>query len=304
VSEGEATAVPLLAVPNFSEGRDQAIVDRLAGALVAPPGVRLLDRHLDPDHNRTVLTAAGDPVALIDGLIAAAKVAAREIDAANPPGGPGVHPHVGALDVAPLVYLNEEDLGRACAAALVLGDRLGAEVGLPVFLYGSLGGGRSRAELRRGGVAGLGQRLACGQLKPDFGPDRLHPTAGATLVAARPPLVAFNCHLKEGVTLEQAKVVAAELREGGAAGLPGVRALAMALPRRGETILSFNVEQPLQLPLATLLEQVSKRVAVSSCEIVGLCPEAALSGFPEELLRDFDAGRQLLERALASAGDR
>jgi len=288
----------LLAVPNFTEGRDQLVVERLARSLAAPPGVDLLDSHVDRDHNRTVLTARGEPLPLIEGLVAAAKVALEEIDVLSPPGGPGVHPHVGSLDVAPFVYLDDRRRGLACAAALVLGDRLGAELGLPVFLYGPLAGGRSRAELRKGGPRSLGRRIAAGELVPDFGPSRLHPRGGATLVAARPPLVAFNCHLAPGATLKRAREVAAELREGGSAGLPGLRALALPLASRGEVILSFNVEQPQRVPLVKVLEEVRKRVAVAYCELIGLCPQAALAGFPKELLRGFDERRQILEQAV------
>ncbi len=107
----------------------------------------------------------------------------------------GEHPHVGALDVAPVVYLEESSRGAACAQALVIADRIGDELQIPVFLYGELAGGRTRAQLRSGGSAGLAERIAMGEVAPDFGPARLHPTAGATLVGARAPLVAFNLQL-------------------------------------------------------------------------------------------------------------
>src|SRR5262249_54523959 len=127
----------------------------------------------------------------------------------------GIHPRVGALDVAPIVYLHQADRGSACAEALVLGDLLAKELGLPVFMYGELAGGRARAELRRGGPQALAARIEAGELVPDFGPRRAHQTAGATLVAARPPLVAFNIELAPPATLADARAIAARIREGG-----------------------------------------------------------------------------------------
>src|SRR5581483_5693624 len=197
----------------------------------------------------------------------------------------GAHPHVGALDVVPLVYFDERTRGGACAEALVVADRLAAEFGLPVFLYGELAGetpGRTRAELRRGGVAGLASRIAGGEARPDFGPAALHPRAGATLVAAREPLVAFNLQLRAPATFEDARLVAALVREGGARGLPGVRAIAVGLGG-GVAQVSMNVERPLELPLAEVVRAVDELSPVASAELVGLAPRAALEGFPPDL---------------------
>src|SRR5207248_4156555 len=129
--------------------------------------------------------------------------------------------------------------------ALVLGDLLGDELGLPVFLYGELGGGRTRAEVRRGGLDALAERLATGKLHPDFGPPRLHPTAGAVLVAARTPLLAFNVELAAPATLEDARTIAAAIREGGGEGLPSLRALGLWLAERGVAQVSMNLEDPI-----------------------------------------------------------
>src|ERR1039458_6575535 len=117
----------------------------------------------------------------------------------------GIHPRVGAIDVAPIVYRSDADRGAACAEALVLADLLGDQLQLPVFLYGILADGRTRAQLRRGGPATLAQRIAAGELTPDFGPRRLHPTGGAVLVAARAPLVAFNVELAAPATEREAR---------------------------------------------------------------------------------------------------
>ena len=162
---------------------------------------------------------------------------------------------MGALDVAPVVYLDESSRGAAYAQALVIADRIGHELQIPVFLYGELAGGRTRAQLRSGGVGGLAERIATGELAPDFGPARLHPTAGATLVGARPPLVAFNLQLAPPASVADARRIAALIREGGPEGLPGVRAIGVRLA--GEMAqVSMNVERPFEVPLALVLERV------------------------------------------------
>jgi glutamate formiminotransferase len=209
----------------------------------------------------------------------------------------GIHPRVGVVDVAPVVYLSDEDRGRACAEALVLGDLLGQELKLPVFLYGVLGGGRTRAELRRGGPQKLGERIAAGELRPDFGPERLHPTAGAVLVAARPPLVAFNVELAPPATLDEAKAIAAAVREGGAEGLPSVRALGLWLERRQVAQVSINVEDHRAVPLAVVIGSIARHTQIAQAELVGLAPRAAFAGFPEGIsVRN----RATIEDALAA----
>ena len=199
-------------------------------------------------------------------------------------GHDGIHPRIGALDVAPIVFLAEEDRGAACAEALVLADRLGEELELPVFLYGILAGGRSRAELRRGGPTALKARIESGELVPDFGPARLHPTAGAVLVGARPPLVAFNVELRAPATIEDAKRIAALIREGGADGLPGVRAIGLWLEHRGVAQVSTNVEDHRAVPLRRLVDAIAKYAEPLECELVGLAPAAAFEGFPHDLV--------------------
>jgi glutamate formiminotransferase/glutamate formiminotransferase/formiminotetrahydrofolate cyclodeaminase len=210
----------------------------------------------------------------------------------------GEHPRIGVLDVAPIVYLSEDGIGAACAEALVTADRLGEEVRLPVFLYGALGGGRSRAELRRGGLQGLADRMAAGELTPDFGPGELHPTAGAVLVAARPPLAAFNVELAPPATLQDAKSVAAAIREGGSHGLAGVRAIGIWLARRGVAQVSTNVEDALNLPLAAVVAAITEHATPARAEVVGLVPAAALRDFPADLEIK---GAATIENALAVA---
>jgi glutamate formiminotransferase / 5-formyltetrahydrofolate cyclo-ligase len=268
----------LLAVPNVSEGRDAATLDAI-GAAFAAGGARLLDRHEDPDHNRAVFTLAAPPGVLHEALAAGAQAAIERVDLTR---HAGLHPHVGAVDVAPVVHRTPEQRGAAIAEALALADRLG-QLGLPVFLYGALAGGRTRAELRRGGPEALAARMAEG-LAPDFGPPAMHPTAGATLVAARPPLVAFNLELAPPSTEEDARRIASLVRESGAEGLPSVRAIGLSLSARDAVAqVSCNVEDHEALPLVALLEAVERHARVSEAELVGLAPEAAFAGWPERV---------------------
>jgi len=282
----------LLAVPNVSEGRDGPVLDGLRRAFGPPGGARVLDVHADPDHGRCVFTLSGAPGRLADALHAGARRAVEEVRL----GRGGSHPHVGVLDVVPLVFLDQDARGAACAEALVAADLIG-ELGVPVFLYGALAGGRTRAELRRGGVEGLGARMA-GGLRPDFGPGAPHRTAGATLVAARPPLVAFNVELAPPAGIQDAQRIAALIREGGERGLPGLRAIGLTLPARGGVAqVSMNVEDHRALPLADVVGAIGRHARVVEAELVGLAPAAAFAGFPEDVpVRN----RRTLEEALAA----
>jgi glutamate formiminotransferase len=289
----------LLAVPNFSEGRDDATIGALGRALTAEPGATLLATHRDPDHNRCVFTLAGEPGTLAPALLAGARVAVERIDLRR---HEGVHPHVGALDVAPLVHLRPADRGAACAEALVTADLLARRLDLPVLLYGALAQGRTRAELRRSGPAELARRLADADLAPDFGPPHAHPSAGATLVAARPPLVAFNVTLQPPASLDAACEIAARIREGGPEGLPGLRAIGLRLDRQQEVQISMNVERPDLTPLRDVVAAIARHAPPAAAELVGLAPERAFEGFPQNLpIPGFDPDAHLIERALRRA---
>jgi glutamate formiminotransferase len=187
------------------------------------------------------------------------------------------------LDVAPFVYLETADRGAACAAALITADMLGDELELPVFLYGELARGRTRADLRRGGPTELKARIDAGALAPDFGPKVLDPSKGAVLVAARPPLVAFNVELGVPATLEQARQIAAEIRESGPAGLEGVRAIGLWLAQSGRAQVSTNIEDHHATPLRVVVEAIAQHATPVGAELVGLAPRAAFDGFPEDL---------------------
>jgi glutamate formiminotransferase/glutamate formiminotransferase/formiminotetrahydrofolate cyclodeaminase len=319
----------LLAVPNVSQGRDADTIAAISTAFTAvgpaagepadaqhdaraAVGVALLDVHSDPDHDRSVFTLAGRQLNLAEAVVRGASAVVERVEVMSAQSGglpgprrrPGQHPHVGALDVAPIVYLDERDRGAACAEALVVADRIGFELDVPVFLYGELAGGRSRAQLRRGGVQGLASRMAGDRaeaVRPDFGPSRLHPTAGATLVAAREPLVAFNVMLASPASVQDARAIAAVIREGGQEGLPGVRAIGVELAGSVAQV-SVNIERPLEIPVALVVEAVARHARVACAELVGLAPQAALQGLSEDVqLRGFDPARQVIEKALGSS---
>ncbi len=244
-------------------------------AIAAAFGPGLLHRSADPDHHRAVFTLAGAPGELHRAVLAGARAALERIDLAR---HEGVHPRVGAVDVAPIVYLERAQRGAACAEALVLADELG-QLGVPVFLYGDLAGGRTRAQLRRGGPEELARRIAAGELRPDFGPPTLAPRAGATLVAARPPLVALNVEVD--APLATAREVAALIREGGAEGLPGVRALGLALT--GAVQVSTNIEDHARVTAADVVAAVRRHAPVTGAELVAPAPRAALAEFPADV---------------------
>jgi len=290
----------VLAVPNFSAGRDADAIALVEAALAA--GGSVLDIHSDRVHDRSVYTVAGEPSALTQALVDGARAAVVAIDMDL---YAGAHPAIGVLDVAPLAWLGDGERDAAREAAMTAAKGIAEQVGLPVFLYGELAATeerRERAFFRRGGLEELRRRMGAGELEPDFGPSRPHPSAGATLVTARAPLAAFNMVL-EGVGLDGARQVAMRLRESGG-GPAGVRAIAIDLGDEGAQI-STNVHDPIAVPLAVVVELVRALAAetggrVVAAEIVGLVAEAALTGFPADVpLGRFDPDRQLIERRLA-----
>lgn len=286
--------ISLLAVPNVSEGKDASKIDAIGRAFAKGGEAQLLDVHSDPNHHRTVYTLCGQPGSLARALLAGAAEAVRCVDISD---GRGEHPHVGAVDIIPLVYPTARARGAAFAEALITADLIATSLELPVLLYGALAEGRSRAELRRGGVSGLSDRIASGEIRPDFGPAGLHPTAGATLVGARAPIVAFNLELGAGASLEDARRIAALIREGGGEGLPGLRAIGVDLGDRAQ--VSMNVERPAELPLRLVVGAVSRHAPISRAELVGLAPSVAFEGFPQGVrLPGFDPSRHLIENAL------
>jgi glutamate formiminotransferase len=289
--------LPLESVPNFSEGRDRATLDALAGALSAR--ARLLDVHADADHNRSVFTLVADEHALVEALVAAIACARERIDLRR---HEGAHPLVGAADVVPVVPVRPGDMERAKRAALALAERVGGELDLPVFVYGELAPGRGPAFFRAEGLEGLRRRVESGELAPEFGPARIEERSGAVLVGARRPLIAFNVNLRG--ELEAAREIAAAVRERDG-GFPGVRALGLELPRAGLVQVSMNVEDweaaALHDLLAAIEREASARGAkVVGSELVGLMPGGAAAAAAGAALRidGFDASRVLELRLL------
>jgi glutamate formiminotransferase len=275
-------------VPNFSEGRRADVVDEIVAAFTdAHPEVLLLDRSSDPDHNRSVLTLAGPGPALVEAAVAGAAACARLIDLTR---HDGVHPRMGALDVLPFVPL---DPGFDCVPlALEAGRRLADQVGIPVYLYGAAARVRQRAELPSVRATGFEELALAAERDParapDLGGPGLHPTAGATAVGVRPFLIAYNVNLAtQDVQVAKRIARAVRARDGG---LPAVRALGLALGRRGMTQVSMNLLDFQVTGLATVFAAVAGLAAgagveVVDSEVVGLVPEAALAGVQPETLK-------------------
>jgi glutamate formiminotransferase len=287
----------LESVPNFSEGRDAEVVAALEAALSGP--ARLLDVHVDADHHRSVFTLVGEGPELIESLLAGIACARERIDLRR---HEGAHPRIGAADVVPVVPLRGDWMPAARETALELARRIGAELGLAVFLYGEVGQGRGPAFFRRGGPEGLTARIAAGELEPDFGPRELDPRAGGVIVGARRPLIAFNVNLRGELTA--AREVAAVVRETGG-GFPGVRALGLDLPRAGVVQVSMNVEDFEAAALHEIVRRVEREAALRGAEVlgselVGLMPAgAALAAAGASLRIDgFDASHVLELRLL------
>jgi glutamate formiminotransferase len=262
--------LPLESVPNFSEGRDRATIAALAAALSG--SAELLDVHSDPDHNRSVFTLVGDEEGLVAALVAGVACARERIDLQR---HEGAHPRIGAADIVPLVAVDPADAERARACALVVAGRIGAELQLPVFLYGESGAGRGPAFFRHGD---LQSRIDAGEVAADFGPAQLDPHAGGVIVGARRPLIAFNVNLATD-DAAVARTIAAAVRERGG-GFPGVRALGLFLPRAGHAQVSMNVEDYEAAALHDIVARVEteareRGVDVLGAELVGLMPAGA-----------------------------
>jgi glutamate formiminotransferase len=292
--------VLLESVPNFSEGRDHHVIDALREVLGAAPA-RLLDVHMDPDHNRSVFTLVAEAEPLVEALLAGIACARERIDLTR---HLGAHPRIGAADVVPIVPFRPVEMDHAHEAALVLARRVGDELDLPVFLYGETGAHRGPAFFRRGGPGELQRRIDAGELAPDFGPSVLDLRAGGVIIGARRPLIAFNVNLRGD--LSAARAVASVVRESGG-GFPGVRALGLALAHAGLVQVSMNVEDWEAAALHEIVERVEAEARahgaeVVGSELVGLMPAGAAVAAAGEMLRidGFDASHVLELRLLQS----
>jgi len=262
-------------VPNFSEGRDQATIDALRSAIVAVPGVKLLDVQSDAAHNRSVFTFVAPPAAALEAAYAAMRVATARIDLTK---HSGEHPRMGATDVVPFVPVAGITMDDCVALARQLGERVGKELGIPVFLYARAARRPERVllpDVRKGEFEGMQGRV----LEPDFGPNRVHPTAGATAIGARPFLVAYNIYL-DTKDVAIAKEIAKQIRTSGG-GLPAVQASGFevgGLAQVSMNLLDIDVTPPWAVFQAVQAAASKRGVAVKQSEIVGLVPERAILG--------------------------
>jgi glutamate formiminotransferase len=263
----------LESVPNVSEGRDPAVIDAVGRAFAER--AHLLDVHSDADHHRSVYTLVAEERDLVEALLLGIARAAELVDLRA---HDGTHPRIGAVDVVPLVPLGAGGMDAAREAARMLGERVGGELGLPVFLYGASANDVRPAFFRRGGPAELQRRIDAGELRPDFGPARLDPAAGGVLIGARPLLIAFNVELATG-DLADAQAIAAAIRAS-SGGLAGVQALGLLLPGTGHVQVSVNVIDVEVAPLVDVVRRIrevaaERGVEVGASELVGLLPESA-----------------------------
>ena len=295
-------------VPNFSEGRDASVVQQLEGAIAAVTGVLILHRTSDEDHNRSVITFAGDPECVLDSAVRAAKKAAELIDLNH---HRGVHPRLGALDVLPFVPLGDTTLAECVTLALRAGQRIWDELGIPVYFYEAAARRPERRKLedvRRGQFEGLRQAVATDEARrPDLGGPALHPTAGAVIVGARKILIAFNINLKT-TSLELAQNIARRIRASNG-GLPGIKALGLPLLSQNLVQVSMNITDFEQTPVRSVYEEVARLAAaqgveVEESELVGLMPRKALEGTTAQALKlsAFDPQRLIENRIEALRG--
>jgi glutamate formiminotransferase len=286
----------LESVPNVSEGRDRAVIDAVADAFAGT--ARVLDIHSDPEHHRSVYTIVGEESELAPALFAGIARAAELIDLRE---HLGIHPRVGAADVVPIVPLAEGQMPRAREVALELGERVGDELGLPVFLYGESADGVRPSFFRTGGPSELQRRIDSGELVPSFGPATLDRRAGAVLIGARRLLIAFNIELRTG-HLEDARAIAATVRAS-SGGMPGIQALGLLLPSSGVVQVSLNVIDTEQASLSEIVARVREAAAergveMGRSELVGLLPESAVAD-PSLLGLDALTDVHVLERRIA-----
>jgi len=302
--------VPLVeCVPNFSEGRDQRVIDALHDAIANTPGAHVLDVSSDKSHHRTVITFVASPEAAVPAALAAMTVARDRIDLTR---HQGQHPRIGATDVVPFIPLDGATMEDCIALARQLGARAAAQLDIPVYLYERAATTPTRenlADVRRGQFEGLRDELATSPARrPDFGPAAVHPTAGATAIGARPFLVAYNIYLGESSHLPAAKAIAKAIR-GSSGGLRGVKALGLVVD--GQAQVSMNLLDTEQTPLHSVFELVKTEAATFGLtptwsELVGLVPERVildagarhvqLRGFSRAMLlehriRELDGGR-------------
>lgn len=289
-------------VPNISEGRRLDIVEQIVDQVRATSGVKLLDYSSDQDHNRSVITFVGDLSSVQE---AAFRLTAKAVQLINMEEHQGAHPRIGAVDVIPLIPIEEVTMAQCVEAAASLAERITAELEVPTYLYGEAArqpARRNLSNIRKGQYEGLKETIHKEERHPDFGPPRLHPTAGATVVGARMPLIAFNVNLGTD-RKDIADYIARCVRERNG-GFKNVKAMGVALEERRQVQVSMNLENYIETPIYRVLETIRREAArfgvgVVGTEIVGLVPQQALLDTAAWYLQveDFDP-QQVLENRL------
>lgn len=266
-------------VPNFSEGRRPEIIRQIVGALDGLPDIRLLDVESNADHNRSVVTFVGEPAAVGEAAFRLTQAAVALLDMEQQT---GEHPRIGAMDVVPFVPISGVTMEECVALARHVGERIGSELDVPVYLYAHAASTPARRRLpdvRQGQYAGLKTTISTPERRPDFGPARMHPTAGATAVGARPPLIAFNINLATH-DIRIAREIAKGVRES-SGGLVNVQAMGVALAEQGIVQVSMNLLDYTRTPIHRAFELVRLEAArhgvlIAGSEVIGLIPVDAL----------------------------
>lgn len=311
-------------VPNFSEGRRKDVIEQIAAAARDIPGVGLLGYEADADHNRSVFTLAGEPQHVMEAAFRMCRTAAGMIDLNQ---HQGEHPRMGATDVIPFIPISGLNMQDCAKMAEQLGERIGSELKIPVFLYGEAARSESRrnlADVRKGEFEALRQEIGREpSRKPDFGPERIHPTAGATAVGARFFLIAYNVNL-QSTDLKLAKRIAKAIREKDG-GMPGVKAMGFELKAENCVQISMNLVDYRRTSPAQAFQRITELaheagVEVRNSEVVGLLPQDAMDLCAKQLqggsedantrnsfvigqlkLTDFDPAEQVIENKLSNA---
>lgn len=290
-------------VPNFSVGRDKALLEEILDEIRAEENVKLLDYSMDKDHNRSVVTFIGQPENVVEAAFNAIKKAAELIDMSQ---HSGEHPRMGATDVVPLIPISEVTMEECVELSQGLAERVGNELGISVFLYEKSASSPARenlADVRRGQYEGMAEKLQEEEWAPDFGPKELNTRAGVTAIGARMPLVAYNINLDTN-NVEIAQKIAAAIRAR-SGGFTYVKAIGLEITERDIAQVSINMVDYTKTPLFRVFDTVEREanrygVNVIGSEIIGLVPMNALIDAADYYLKleDFDSS-QILEKRMA-----
>lgn len=276
-------------IPNFSEGRDRHIISTIANEIDSVAGVKVLDINSDPDHNRSVITFVGEASAVLEAAVASTRAAVRLIDLRR---HEGVHPRLGAADIIPLVPIRDIEMSECVKFARTLAKRIWEELEVPTYLYGEAAIREDRRQLEKVRMKGFEQMQILVKKdqskRPDFGGPALHPTAGASIVGARWPLIAFNVNLNS-TDLDAAKEIAAAVREK-SSGIIGLKALGLELKSKRCVQISMNVTRTDKVNPYTayhkVVQEATKRgIEVLGSELIGLMPLDSLLGCARDALK-------------------